>query len=299
MIDIFKGQDIVSFINRFPDDESCKKYLFDLKFGEGFVCPKCGHTEAWDNKKTYSKVCKGCRHPESATANTLFHKVKFGLQKAFIICFEMASTSKGLSSVQMGKRVGIKQKTAWYFMHKVRKAMESSGKQPMAGEIEVDEFVVGGQEDAKPGRSYDTRKKKAAIAVELTKERKIKRVYINQIQDYSSKSIQPLFEKYISKDARVRTDRWTAYAALSKNWQITREKSSNGMNFKELHVIISQVKSWLRCIPTHIDKKYIQNYFDEYCFRINRSLFRETIFHKLIERMVAYKTISCPISYNS
>jgi transposase-like protein len=299
MVDFFKGQDLVKFIERFPNDDACKQYLFDLKFNEGFVCPKCGHTEAWDNSKEYTKVCKGCRHPESATANTLFHKVKFGLQKAFIICFEMTSTSKGISSIQMAKRVGVKQKTAWYFMHKVRKAMESSGQHPMEGDVEVDEFVVGGMEGAKPGRSYDTRKKKAAIAVELNPKRKVKRVYINHMPDYSAKSIKPLFEQHISHNANVRTDGWTAYAALSKDWRITQEKSSHGMNFKELHVIISQVKSWLRCIPTHVHKKYIQHYFNEYCFRINRSLFKETIFHKLIERMIAYKTISCPIINNA
>jgi hypothetical protein len=52
-----------------------------------------------------------------------------------------------------------------------------------------------------------------------------------------------------------------------------------------------QVKSWLRAIPTHVSKWYIQAYFDEFCFRINRSQFKTSIFHKTIHRMVESKPI--------
>lgn len=296
MTNIFRGQDLVSFLERFPDDEACYKYLYDLKFQNGFLCPKCGHDQAWNHYKTYSKVCKNCRHQESATANTLFHKVKFGLRKAFIICFEMTTTSKSLSSIQMGKRVGVKQKTAWYFMQKVRKAMASSQNHLMKGDVDVDEFVVGGQETNKPGRSYDTKKKKAVMALEKTDQGKVKRLYIRQITDYSSQALTPIFHTHISRDAHVRTDQWTAYNPLKEDWNIKQIKSNMGRSFKELHVMISQVKSWLRCIPTHVHKKYIQHYFDEFCYRINRSLSKDTIFHNLINRMVAYQTVSCPIN---
>lgn len=61
-----------------------------------------------------------------------------------------------------------------------------------------------------------------------------------------------------------------------------------------MHVIIHQIKSWIRTVPTHVSKKYIQAYFDEFTFRINRSIFKETIFHKTIERM----TKALPIYQN-
>ena len=53
-----------------------------------------------------------------------------------------------------------------------------------------------------------------------------------------------------------------------------------------------QVKSWLRAIPTDVSKKHIQAYFDELYFRINRSQFKKTIFHKTIERMVTHKPLN-------
>ncbi len=72
----------------------------------------------------------------------------------------MSSTSKGLSALQISERYGIRQNTARLFMHKVREAMKSSEKYPMKGNIQTDEFVVGGREIGKQGRSYDTKKRK-------------------------------------------------------------------------------------------------------------------------------------------
>lgn len=295
MLEQFKGQYLISFLDHFPDGDACKAYLAELKFTEGFQCPKCGHDQFWKGPKPHSKVCKGCRHCESATANTLFHKVKFDLRKAFVICYHMTCTSKSISSIQMGKMLGINQKTAWYFMHKVRKAMASTETQPMEGDVEVDEFTVGGKEEGHQGRSRDAKRTKAVIAMEKSEGGGVKRLYINKIDDFSSASIRPLFEAHIGEEAKVRTDKWTAYGPLKKDWDIEQEESNGGKNFPKLHIIISQIKSWLRCVPTHVSKKYAQAYFDEHCFRINRSQFKETIFHKLIERMVSHNTISCPI----
>ena len=164
-----------------------------IKSKDGFSCKKCGHTKYYKGKD-YHRVCQKCYQKESPTSGTIFHHLRFGLQKAFHIIFEMSTSSKGISSVQISKRYGITQKTAWYFMQKVRKSMESSTKFPMDGIVNVDEFVVGGKEDGKQGRSYDTKKVKAVIAVELTEKRKIKRAYIKQIDSYSAKSLRPIFE---------------------------------------------------------------------------------------------------------
>lgn len=173
----FKGQNILNLVKEFPDDNACKAYLSKTKWLDGFKCAKCG-SEKGCEKAGYTYHCYTCNHVESATAKTLFHKVKFGLQKAFLIVFEMTTTTKSLSSIQVGKRYGISQTTAWFFMQKVRVAMKSSQKYPLSEIVHVDEFVVGGKEDGKQGRSYDTKKAKAVIAVELTDKNKVKRVYI-------------------------------------------------------------------------------------------------------------------------
>ena len=101
---------------------------------------KCG-AEKGCEKAGYNYHCYGCDHVESATANTLFHKVKFGLQNAFLIVFEMTTNTKSMSSVQVAKRYGISQTTAWFFMQKVRVAMKSSQKYPLSNIVHVDEFT--------------------------------------------------------------------------------------------------------------------------------------------------------------
>ena len=256
-----------------------------IKWQDGFTCMKCGHTKGCE-KAGYRFHCYGCQHVESATANTLFHKVKFGLQKAFCVVFEMSTSSKSVSSIQMGKRFDIRQGTAWFFMQKVRKAMKSSQKYPLSEIVHVNEFTVGGKEDAKQGRSYDSKNKKVVIAVELSNKHQIKWVYVKSIDDYSAKSLTPIFEEHISATAQIVTDKWRGYSPLKKQYNIKQKLSENGKNFKELHIVIMQLKSWLRAKPTHVTKWHIQAYFDEFCFRMNRSQFKESIFHKTIERMV-------------
>ena len=139
-MEIFKGENALSFNERFKSDLDCKFYLAELKWAEGYSCLKCKHDKA-TIRKDFSRCCTRCKHVESPSSSTLFHKVKFGLQKAFMIAFEMSATTKDLSSTQMGKRYGIKRQSAWLFMQKVRVGMKSSGKSPMEGKVVVDEFV--------------------------------------------------------------------------------------------------------------------------------------------------------------
>lgn len=89
-----------------------------------------------------------------------------------------------------------------------------------------------------------------------------------------------------STSAKTFTDKWRGYEPLKEVCDITQIKSNNGKNFKTLHIIIHQIKTWLRTIPTHISEKHIQKYFDEFCFRINRSQSKQSISHKTIERMM-------------
>ena len=287
----YKGQNIIDFMKAFPDDVSCKRYLAYLKWHDGFECSKCGH-HSGHRRKEHSYFCYKCQHVESATAGTLFHKVKFGLQKAFCIAFEMSTSSKGVSSIQMGKRFGIRQGTAWFFMQKVRKAMESSQKWPLSELVHIDEFVVGGQEEGKKGRSYNTKKTKVIVGVELNEKRGIKRAYAQVIDDYSAKSFTPFFERHISKKASVVTDKWTGYNPLKQVYDITQVPSNNGKNFKKLHLVIHQIKSWIRTIPTHASKHHMDRYLNEFSFRLNRSQFKQSIFHKTIERMLKHKPYS-------
>lgn len=128
------------------------------------------------------------------------------MRKAFFICFEISTGTEGLSASYMAVRYGSAENDARLFMHKVQEEMKSSGYNPIDGEVHIDEFVVGGKETGKPGRSYLGKKKKVNCAVELTADGKLKRFYALKIEDFSSKSLKAIFEKHISKEAKVTTD---------------------------------------------------------------------------------------------
>ena len=82
-MEIFKGQNLIEFAERFKTDQDCREYLSKIKWSEQYICRKCNHTKS-QIRKDFARTCNICSDTESATANTLFHKVKFGLKKAFL-----------------------------------------------------------------------------------------------------------------------------------------------------------------------------------------------------------------------
>ncbi len=98
----FMGQDMLCFIKELPSDETFKAYLAKIKWQDRYTCNKCGHTKSCE-KAGYNYHCYSCHHVESVAANMLFHKVKFCLQKVFCVVFEMSTSRKSISSIQIGE----------------------------------------------------------------------------------------------------------------------------------------------------------------------------------------------------
>ena len=289
-MEIFKGQNLLEFAEHFKTDLDCEEYLAHWKWKNGYSCRKCGHTK-YQVRKDFSRTCNVCSDTESPSSGKLFHRVKFGLRKAFFVCFEMSTTTKDLSALQMSVRYGVAENTARLFMHKVREAMKSNENDGMKGLVQIDEFTIGGKEDGKQGRSYDSKKKKVVCAVELTDEGKVKRFYALKIKDFSSKSLRTIFDKHIDNSAQILTDDWKGYRPI-KDFNITQISSNKGKNFPILHTMIHQVKSWIRTTYSWVSDSNINRYLSEFCFRINRCNSKQTIFNNLIERMVDRNPIS-------
>ena len=290
-MELFKGTNLIDFIDRFDNEEKCKKYLAEIKWANGFTCSKCSHSHYWTQKKDpFVKVCKGCRHIESVTANTLFHKVKFSLRKAFLIIFEMSTTTKGCSSPVLARKYGINQKTAGLFMFKVRNAMASSEQYPLEGNCEVDEIMIGGHRRGKPGRGAKN-KKKVSVVVEKDHKGGIQRAYAVKIEDFSTQQLVKVFDRHISKEAQVDTDLWRSYTPLAKEWNISQSKSQPTKNSITVHRFIQQLKSWIRGIYHWVSDKHLQAYLDEFCFRFNRHLFKDSIFNTWINRMMKHNPL--------
>ena len=149
---MFKGVNIIDFSTRFSSEEKCLEYLSEIKWKDGYHCAQCGHKKYFEGKRSFSRCCTRCHYDESPTAHTLFHKVKFPIQKAFYIVFLVVTGKKGVSTHELGRKLSLRQKTCWLFKRKVMEAMKSSEKHPLVGNVEMDEFYVGGPENGNRGR---------------------------------------------------------------------------------------------------------------------------------------------------
>jgi len=280
----FKSLTIFEFQQRFPDENACYEYLIELKWGNGFVCPNCGHTNYCKGKRKYDRQCTSCHRIVSPTSGTLFHQLKFSILKAFYIVYYVSTSKKGISSTELSRKLGLRQKTCWSFKQKVMRAMKSSGRHKIKGKAEADETVVGGQEEGTKGRK-NNKKKLVVFAVERN-GKGISRMYGKVIKQSNSKELGTFLESVLEKDASIKTDKWRGYQPLRKEFYnlLQVESGKKGNNFPDLHRAIMGFKGWLRGM--HHQVEHLQAYIDEYCYRFNRSFMKEGIFDNLLIRMV-------------
>ncbi len=286
---MFQGITITEFKRRFNTNEVCMQYLVEQKWGQGYKCKKCEHSQYGKGRQWFYKRCKQCGYDESATANTIFHGVKLNLLRVFELAYRIVLRKKGMSSCELAKELGCQQKTAWEWKAKFQFAMKSSERFDLEGAVEVDEFMVGGFEPESPGRTPGD-KSLVVLAVEkvITKKGKesIGRAYARTIDNGSAKSLQTIFDRHISKNSSINTDKWRGYAPLKKDWNITQTLSDKGEGMKMLHTHIMNLKGWLRGIHHKCSKERLQYYLDEYHFRFNRRGSINKIFDKLMLRAV-------------
>lgn len=285
---MFEGTDILDFVKHFDTKEKCLAYLSFYKWQKGFMCSKCFNGTYSKTRFEHIRRCNKCKHKESATAGTLFHKCKFDLTKAFMIVFLVSTGKKGISSTELSRKLSLRQKTCYYFKRKVMQAMQSSGYIKLQGKVDVDEFFVGGFEEGKVGRSKG-RKEQVVMGIEL-KKKGIVRCHALKITDGGSKQLKPFFEKHISKEAKVTTDKWRGYTPLKKEYkELKQEQSNPKQNFKLFHRQVMMLKGWLRGI--HHSVRNLQPYLDEFCYRFNRSHSIKRIFHNITARMIYHQPV--------
>jgi predicted RNA-binding Zn-ribbon protein involved in translation (DUF1610 family)/transposase-like protein len=284
----FESLSIFEFEQKFPDDLSCLKYLVELKWSNGYVCPNCGNTKYCRGDKEYSRQCTKCNYISSPTSGTLFHKLKFSIRKAFYIVYYVSTSKKGISSTELSRKLGLRQKTCWLFKRKVMVAMRSRGTFLLNGKVEVDETVIGGQEEGGVVGRKNEKKKLVVLAAER-KGKGFSRIYGKVIKNASSKELGDFMRQVIDKHASIKTDEWSGYKPLMKEFPnlVQVPSGKKGENFPDLHRAIMNFKSWLRGI--HHQVKHLQAYIDEYTYRFNRNFMKKGLFENLIKSMINEK----------
>ncbi len=285
-----KRECFTDFMIRFSTDQKCLEHLVALKWEGGYLCRKCGHDQYVKGRRWHNRKCQHCKYDESATAHTLFHKVKFPLTKAFGITYQVSTMKKCMSSCELSFQWDIHQETAWYFKRKAQQAMSLGDRPLLEFNVEVDETVIGGRESGKPGRSHG-KKKKVLVGIEVEYPEgdgaaKIKRASAVVIDDYSAESLGKGINEIVDEDALVTTDGWGAYQKATGGRMHMSFPSEDGENFKLLHWHIFNIKNWVRGIHHWVSSEHMQTYLDEFHYRFNRRNSRLSNVHSVLKRMV-------------
>lgn len=116
----------LEFESAFSTDEQCLEFLANEKWKDGYVCRNCGHTNYCKGKTPFSRRCTRCKHDESATAHTIFHRCKINLTEAFEIAYMVCKTPK-ISTYNLARKLEKRQMTCWKFKKKITECIERNG----------------------------------------------------------------------------------------------------------------------------------------------------------------------------
>ena len=282
------------FTTMFPSENSCREFLYHLKWHDDFVCPKCGHrSEPW-NQTHERLVCPSCRHQTTVTAGTIFDKTRTPLLVWLEVAWHIATTKNGISATTIEKTLAINYKTAWSMLQRFRVAMVRSERTKLSGKVEVDETLLGGvDKGGKRGRG--AKKHLVVIAIEILKPKGYGRVRMHFIPNASGETLTQFIQDTVEPDATIMTDGWRGYDSLKslgfKHEVTVLSKSDDQahVSMPGVHQVASLLKRWI--LGTHqgsISEEHLQAYLEEYTFRFNRrnSKHKGLIFGRLIEQAI-------------
>lgn len=283
----------------FPTEESCRDYLFELRWPDGFRCPRCNHNKAWPMGSVLFR-CAKCRYRASVISGTIFQGTHKPLTLWFRAIWWVTSQKSGTSALGLKQILGLgSYQTAWLMMHKLRRAMVRPGRDRLSGKVEVDETYLGGLEEGVRGRQTE-KKALIVIAAQEVGEKGIGRIRMKKISDASSKSLHPFVMESIEPGSLVHTDGWNGYSGLERKGylqEITilrKRKESASVLLPRVHRVASLLKRWLLgTLQGAVSHEHLDYYLDEFTFRFNRrtSRHRGKLFYRLLQQAIHTKPI--------
>ena len=293
---------LAEFEARFSTEEACLDYLFQLRWANGYLCPRCGHTKGWRVRRVLIE-CASCSYQTSVTAGTVFHRTRKPLTMWFRLIWWVTSLKTGASALGMQRVLGLRSyETAWTWLHKLRRAMVRPGRDRLSGRVEVDETYVGASEKGLRGRKTQ---KKALIVVAAQEDgSRIGRIRMRRIPDASARSLEPFIEDAIEPGSVVHTDGWEGYVGLGKKGYphevtvLAQRKESASELLPRVHHVVGLLKTWLAgTLHGAVSHEHLDYYLDEFTFRFNRRTSRSR--GKLFYRMVQQAVQVGPVPYNA
>ena len=287
----------MEFERCFRSEKACRDYLAKIRWGKGFTCPRCGHTQGWQTARNHWR-CGKCQVDSSPTSGTIFHGSHLSLRIWFRAVWWVTNQKSGASALGLQRMLGLgSYRTAWTCLHKLRRAMIRPGRDSLSGTVEVDEIPVGGVEKENSGHAWRNGRGKAIVAVAVAKNREgIARIRLKRIPGTAITDLSRFVKSAVAPGSEVITDGWHGYNGLKEIGYIHHPTTLRGKGQQASKAVLpgvnkvaSLLKRWL--LGMHhgaVSKKHLDYYLDEFTFRFNRrmSASRGMLFHRLIQQAV-------------
>jgi len=265
----------------FHNEAKARKYLEQIRWPNGTICPHCNSTEkiyTLKGKSTRAGVykCGTCRKQFTVTVGTLFERSKISLHKWLQGVYLMCSSKKGISSHQLHRSLGITYKSAWFMSHRIREAMRDPVFVRQLGgvgkTVEVDETFWGNKKRRKglPGRGW-AHKEKVFSLVERGGD-----VRSFHVPAVTANTLQPIMRQQIAQTTNIMSDDWAGYGGIDKEFashEVVKHSSGEYVrgviHTNTIENYFSILKRGLVGIFQHVGANHLKRYVGEFDFRYN------------------------------
>ena len=273
-----RGFSLSELFERFPDDMAARHWFEHQRWQGEPHCPHCGSFKVGDcTHKTMPWRCReaGCRKRFSVRVGTFMEDSKLGYRTWALAFYLLATSPKGVSSVQLAKRLGVTQKTAWFLAHRIRRAFEEyHAQEKMAGAVEVDETFVGGLErnkhaDRKLNLGRGTVGKTIVAGV---LDRATNTVSAAVVPDTRRATLDPFVRDRIADGATVYTDENPAYDKLPNQQAVADGRGEyvrGDCHINGAESFWAVLKRGYKGIHHKMSPKHLQRYLHEFAGRHN------------------------------
>ena len=293
-----KGMSDADFDRLYGTETQCREALFLWRWPKGFACPICGGNKHSVIETRALYQCSACRTQTSLTTGTIFHSTKLPLKTWFRAMYHMTQSKGGISSLELARRLGVTQNTAWKISHKLMQVMhEREAKKPLTGRVEMDDAYIGGKRKGKRGRG-SAGKVAFVAAVETTDEGKPLRMKLSPVSGFTRLAILKVSRSVLTGDCRVITDGLPCFTAVSRlgSTHIPLRTSGNkpvqDSVFKWVNTVLGNVKCALVGTYRAISGKHVSRYLSSFAYRFNRRFSLPDMFSRLA--YVALRTPPMP-----
>jgi NTP pyrophosphohydrolases containing a Zn-finger, probably nucleic-acid-binding len=279
-----KPMSFMEFAEKYATEDACRQKVFEARWSNGFVCPKCGGTKYCYRTGENAYQCNKCKHKTTPKVGTLMEKSPLPYKTWLWAIYLVAVDKRGISAMALMRQLHVTYKTAWYLLHRIREAMGNRDeKYLLDGIVEFDDSYFGGtHQGGKRGRGTD--KSKVLMAVSKDNKGIAKYMKLRVVPNLKGPTIGKFVKAVIAEGSTIETDALHSYRkALSEkhnhSWAVFDTEKEM---LVWLHTILSNVKEDILGTFHGVSKKHLQRYLDEIAYRFNRRFMQPVLFDHLL-----------------